>query len=60
MKICRWSVLFLWSCAEPEPPVLDPVTGAHILQEVEETAVEDGRLSIAYSHDIQGETEPCG
>ena len=51
----RWLPLIAtsWACSG-ELPELDPVTGAHAVGTVE------GQLSLAYSHDMQGETKPCG
>ena len=60
MKIRRWGLVCLAACTNPDSPELDPVTGAHALEEMIAQDVENGSLSIVYSHDIQGETEPCG
>ena len=44
-----------WACSESfSEPQVDPVTGTAAAAGIE------GQLSLAYSHDIQGETKPCG
>jgi hypothetical protein len=55
MRAMRWLPLIAlsWSCSS-ETPELDAVTGAHAVGTIE------GQLSLAYSHDMQGETKPCG
>ena len=60
MKTRQLGLLCLAACAEPTLPELDPVTGAHALEEMDAQEAEPGALNIVYSHDIQGETEPCG
>mgnify|MGYP004413426859 FL=1 len=55
MRVMMWLPLIAlsWSCSS-ETPQVDAVTGAHAVGTIE------GQLSLAYSHDMQGETKPCG
>jgi hypothetical protein len=54
-RVGIWAALACTGLACTEnPPNLDPVTGVAAATSIE------GQLSLAYSHDMQGETKPCG
>ena len=44
-------------CSNSLEPELDPEPGAATLAAVD---ASHGDINLAYSHDMQGETKPCG